>query len=261
MATSRPKASALDQVRSLLTAAEEKVLHSTMGAAIAKATREQVEATMTRARAFRDKWRDLHAEQTRSTKRSPATIKAANQRSREKHEVFADAVKRLEARLAEFASGVRSAVSTQAARLAAGGKPRKAMRQAVHRETRKGVRGELKAAVADMNRVKQPKAGKPAAKAAVKPAAAPAKPAAVAEKPAAPVTVAAVAKSKKQKKGAAPAAVAAQRQLKFDAAGQRAARTAVKQARLTVKGAKTRRASHLMASVKRSQAKRDGRGR
>lgn len=258
MATSRPKASALDQVRSLLTAAEEKVLHSTMGAAIAKATREQVEATIQRARAFRDKWRDLHAEQTRSTKRSPAATKAANQRSREKHEVFADAVKRLEARLAEFASGVRSAVSTQAARLAAGGKPRKATRQAVHRETRKGVRGELKAAVADMNRVKQPKAGKPV----VKPAAAsPAKPAAVAEKPAAPVTVAAVAKSKKQKKAAAPAATVAQRQLKFDAAGQRAARTAVKQARLTVKGAKTRRASHLMASVKRSQAKRDGRGR
>jgi hypothetical protein len=259
MATSRPKASALDQVRSLLTAAEEKVLHSTMGAAIAKATREQLEATRARARAFRDKWRDLHADQTRSTKRSPAVTKAANQRSSEKHEVFADAVKRIETRLAELATGVRSAVDREAARLGAGGKPRKAVRQVAHRETRKDMRSGLKVAVAEMNRATKPKRAKLAVK-ATKPAAT--NPAA-AEKPAAapPAAVVTSAKSKKQKKGAAPAAVAAQRQLKFDAAGQRAARTAVKQARLTVKGAKTRRASHLMASVKRSQAKRDGRSR
>jgi len=257
MATSRPKASALDQVRSLLTAAEEKVLHSTMGAAIAKATREQVEATMARARAFRDKWRDLHADQTRSTKRSPAASKAANQRSREKHEVFADAVKRLEARLAEVATDVRSVVGRQAARLTASGRPVKPVRQAKHRETRKGVRSGLKAAVAEINEARQPARSKavtkPATKAAVP---ATAKPAA-----AAPVVTTKAASGKKQKKGVAPAAVTAQRQLKFDAAGQRAARTAAKQSRVTAKGAKTRRASHLMASVKRSQARRDGRSR
>jgi hypothetical protein len=257
MATSRPKASALDQVRSLLTAAEEKVLQSTMGAAIAKATREQLEATRARARAFRDKWRDLHSEQTRSTKRSPVVTKAANQRSSEKHEVFADAVKRIETRLAELATGVRTVVDREAARLGVGGKPRKTVRQVAHRETRKDVRSGLKVAVAEMNRATKPKR----ATLAVKPAPKPAAPAAAKPAPSAPVVTSKSASGKKQKKGVAPAAVAAQRQFKFDAAGQRAARTAVKQARLTEKGAKTRRASHLMASVKRSQAKRDGRSR
>ena len=74
MAKSRKPASkpatTLDQIRSLLTSAEQKVVHSSMGAAIAKATKEQVEAAMSRARSLRDKWRDLHENQTRSTKRS-----------------------------------------------------------------------------------------------------------------------------------------------------------------------------------------------
>jgi hypothetical protein len=69
MAKSRPQPTALEQVRSLLTAAEQKVLSSSMGAAIAKASKEQVHAAMSRARALRDKWRDLHADQTRGTKR------------------------------------------------------------------------------------------------------------------------------------------------------------------------------------------------
>jgi hypothetical protein len=71
MAKTRTAPSALDQVRALLTSAEQKVLASSMGATIAKATREQVEAAMKRARGLRDKWRDLHATQARSTKRTP----------------------------------------------------------------------------------------------------------------------------------------------------------------------------------------------
>ena len=98
MAKARPPASPLSQIRSLLTAAEQRVLQSSMGATIAKASREQVEAAMKHARVIRDKWRDLLASQARSTKRSSKAGTSANQRTRAKHDVFDGAVKRLEAR-------------------------------------------------------------------------------------------------------------------------------------------------------------------
>jgi hypothetical protein len=261
MATSRPKPSTLDQIRSLLTAAEQQVLHSSMGAAVAKASREQVEAAISRARALRNKWRDLHADQTRSTKRSPSARSGVNQRSREKLEVFDGALKRLEARLAEFAGGVRAAVGKQAARLTAAGNPRKSARTAASRVKRASVRSELKDAVSEINRKRQPKPAKAAAKpAAIKPAATvAAKP--VAAKAAEGATVARKGKVKKRTKPVPPAAVAAQKKFKFDVAGQRSARTAASAARLKFDGAKTRRGGHLAASVKRSQARRDGRPR
>ena len=262
MATSRPKPSTLDQIRSLLTAAEQQVLHSSMGAAVAKASREQVEAAISRARALRNKWRDLHADQTRSTKRSPSARSGVNQRSREKLEVFDGALKRLEARLAEFAGGVRAAVGKQAARLTAAGNPRKSARTAASRVKRASVRSELKDAVSEINRPRRPKPAKAAAKpAAVKPAATVAAKPVAAKAAAEGATVARKGKVKKRTKPVPPAAVAAQKKFKFDVAGQRSARTAASAARLKFDGAKTRRGGHLAASVKRSQARRDGRPR
>ncbi|MFM1997454.1 MAG: hypothetical protein RLZZ111_1841 [Planctomycetota bacterium] len=256
MATSRRQPTALEQVRSLLTAAEQKVLSSSMGAAIAKSSREQVQAAMSRARALRDKWRDLHADQTRSTKRSPKTAAGANRRSKEKHDVFDGAVKRLEARLAELAGGVRAAVTKQAGRLGAATKPTKAARKAANRGSRASLRSELKEAVSGMNRTPKAKGAKVAAKPVAVPVAKPLAAAPAAAKLAPPSRA-----GKKQKRPVAPAAVAAQRPLKFDVAGQRSARSAATAARLKVEGAKTRRGSHLKASGKRSQARRDGRTR
>jgi hypothetical protein len=256
MAKSRPQPTALEQVRSLLTAAEQKVLSSSMGAAIAKASKEQVHAAMSRARALRDKWRDLHADQTRGTKRSPKAGTGVNRRSKEKHEVFDGAVKRFEARLAELASGVRAAVTKQTARLSAATKPTKAARTAVNRGSRASLRKELKEAVSGMNRKQKAKAAK-VTKVAAKPVEA-----AVAVAAPATVKVApSVRGGKKRKKSVAPIAVSAQRPLKFDVAGQRSARSAATAARFKVEGAKTRRGSHLKASGKRSQARRDGRTR
>jgi len=256
MAKSRRQPTALEQVRSLLTAAEQKVLSSSMGAAIAKASREQVQAAMSRARTLRDKWRDLHADQTRGTKRSPKAAAGANRRTKEKHEVFDGAVKRLEARLAELAGGVRAAVTKQAARLGAASKPTKAARKVANRGSRASLRSELKAAVSGMNRKPKAKVAKVAAPVAKPLAAAVATSAPAATKPTPPNRA-----GKKQKRPVAPAAVAAQRPLKFDVAGQRSARSAATAARLKVEGAKTRRGSHLKASGKRSQARRDGRTR
>lgn len=150
----------LDQVRALLTSAEQKVLHSSMGAAIAKASKEQVEAAMARTRVLRDKWRDLHEAQTRSTKRSAKAGTGVNQRTKAKHDVFDGAVKRLEARLAEFAAGVRAVVTGKASRLTAAAKPTKATRTKAARGGRASVRSELKEAAADINRARKPKNNK-----------------------------------------------------------------------------------------------------
>jgi hypothetical protein len=253
MAKPRTAPSALDQVRTLLTAAENKVLASSMGATIAKATREQVDAAMKRARVLRDKWRDLHASQARSTKRTPKAGSAVNERTKAKHDVFDGAVKRLEARLAELTAGVKAAVGGQAARLSAATKPTKAARTKAARGGRASVRHELKSAVAEMNTTRTKATPKPAAKrtaAAAAPAVAP-KPAVVA-KPAA---------SKKRKKPVAPLAAVAQRGLAFDAAKQRSAKAKSTTARLKFDGATTRRAGNALASTKRAQARRDGRRR
>jgi hypothetical protein len=255
MAKSRKSAAkpvtTLDQVRSLLTSAEQKVLHSSMGAAIAKASKEQVEAAMARARSIRDKWRDLHADQTRSTKRSAKAGTAVNQRTKAKHDVFDGAVKRFEARLAEFAAGVRAAVGGKAGRLTAAAKPTKAARTKSAREGRASIRSELKEAAAEFNRARKPAKAKAVAKRRR------------AAKPAAPVAVVPAARtvSKKRNKPVAPQAAVAQKRFALDAAQQRSAKASAKAARLKFDGATTRRAGNALASTKRAQARRDGRRR
>jgi hypothetical protein len=255
MAKSPAPVSTLDQVRSLLTAAEQKVLASSMGATIAKATKEQAEAAMKRARVLRDKWRDLHASQARSTKRTAKAGTDTNERTKAKHDVFDGAVKRLETRLAELAAGVKSAVGKRAARLGAAAKPTKAARTKAARGSRAGVRSELAAAVATMNRTAKPAAAKPVAKSTPKPAAT----APVAAVGKAPVAAKPSAASKKRKKPAAPAAAVAQRRVAFDAAKQRSAKASATAARLKFDGATTRRAGSVLANTKRAQARRDGR--
>lgn len=257
MAKSRAPVSTLDQIRSLLTAAEQKVLASSMGATIAKATKEQTEAAMKRARVLRDKWRDLHAAQARSTKRTPKAGSDTNERTKAKHDVFDGAVKRLESRLAELAAGVKSAVGKQAARLGAAAKPTKASRTKAARDGRASVRSELKTAVTAMNRTVKPAASKAVVASPSKPAAAATK--ASAGKPT--VVASGTGASKKRKKPAAPKAAAAQGRVAFDAAKQRSAKASAMAARLKFDGATTRRAGSVLANTKRAQARRDGRRR
>jgi len=245
MAKSRSTPSPLDQFRSLLTAAERRVLQSSTGATIAKATKEQVEAAMKRARVLRDKWRDLQAAQTRSTKRSPRAGSAANDRTRAKHEVFDGAVKRLEARLAEFAAGVKAVVGRQGERFGAPTKPSKAGRKRLARGSRASLRTALKAKTKELNRGRKSTGQQaPAAAATVVKA-----------------VVASESASKKRKKPVAPRAAVVQKGLAFDPAKQRSAKAAAAAARLRFDGATTRRAGNALAATKRAQGRRDGRKR
>jgi hypothetical protein len=153
----------LKTIRAMLTAAERKVFDSSLGKQIAAASREQIQAASGQARSLRDKWRDLYAEQTRGTKRTAKAGTAANDRSREKSELFAGALARLEARLAEVGTAVQAAAkqATRAVRKAVKPKPAaklqaarpatKKVRTAAHRQTRAGVKSELKRATRAVN--------------------------------------------------------------------------------------------------------------
>lgn len=112
MATSRPFDASLATLRKLFTAAERKILDSSTTRGLAAAGEAQVKQMLKQARILRDKWRGLLDNQSRSTKRArrPAGLQAAatapaNVRSRQKTDLLAEAVARLEARLAEFTTG------------------------------------------------------------------------------------------------------------------------------------------------------------
>ena len=242
----------LDRIRDLFTAAERAVLEATAGSTLLAASRKQLDQTLARARDLRDKWRSLHAGQARKSKRSTVSATAANTRSREKADVFAAAIERVQARLAEFGLA------------AAPAKPKavtKAARQAGHRTARSGVKSQLAATAANLNRGR---ATRPAAKSAPRPA-----PAVAAAPPA--VTVAAAKpkpgkpKAGKKRRPAARAAATLAKgggqPLRFDIAQQRSAKASATAARLKLDGQVTRRGGHVLAAGKRRQAARDRRSR
>lgn len=248
MASSSRPGGTLASLRSLLTTAERKVLESTTGSALGRASQQQVQSLMKRARELRDKWRDLQESQSRSTKRTKDRG-AANARSREKHELFHGAVARLEARLAEFGDTVAAAVKGGPSREAG-----KAAVQAKRRSARTGLRTELRRAAAALSK-------KPAAKTAVKTASP--RPGAVKVEPAAPA-VKKTSAARKPVKAASKKKLAVQgtgQLIGFDAMKQRKARTAANIARLAFDGQITRRGGHMLARGQRSQARRDGRTR
>jgi hypothetical protein len=241
----------LDRVRELFTSAERAVLEATAGSTLLAASRKQLDKTLAQARTLRDKWRDLHAGQTRTTKRSAAAGPAANARSREKADVFTAAIERLQARLAEL--GLVAAP----AKPAAGKSVTKAARQAGHRTTRASVKGKLAATAAEINSTRGPR---PAAKPAARPVAAVA-----AQPPAAPAPTLKPKKAgKKQRPTAKAAAVLAKgggQPVRFDAVKQRSAKASATAARLKFDGKATRRTGHTLAAGKRRQATRDHRSR
>lgn len=225
------------------------MLESTSGKALLEASRKQLEATLVRARALRDKWRDLHATQSRTTKRSVGGTAAANARSREKSAMFAAAVERIQARLAGLAP-------TPAAGRPAARRTTKAGRRASHRLARAGVREELAVKTAGINRGR---AAKPASRTSP-PAAAPAVP----SPPPRSVAAAAKAPARRKRAAARPAvatSAASGQALRFDVAQQRSAKASATAARLKLDGRVTRRGGHTLAAGKRRQAARDRRGR
>lgn len=237
----------LDSIRELFTSAERAVLESTAGKALVEASRKQLDKTLAQVRTFRDKWRDLHATQARSSKRKSGAAPGANARSREKTDMFAAAAERIQARLAEL--GLAPAAGRPAKKSVT-----KAARQAGHRSTRFGVKGQLAATAASLNQARAPQA---APRAAAKPAAVPAP-----ARPAAPAVKRPASKKRRPAKAAAAARGRTGGQaVRFDVAKQRSAKASATAARLKLDGKVTRRGGHTLAAGKRRQAARDRRGR
>ena len=94
----------LTQARTLLTTAELAIFDQSRAAPIKALTPARLQAKVTRARALRDKYRDLYRRQTVATRGTPASRRSAvggdNERTGRKAEVFAEVLGRFEARLA-----------------------------------------------------------------------------------------------------------------------------------------------------------------
>lgn len=239
------------RAQELFTPTERRLLGESDAGRLAQAAPEDVKATLVRTREARDKWRALAGRQNRDAKRSPRAVAEANTRSHAKAEQFAQAVQRLETHLAKSGGPAAAAVRK------ASGKTPKKLRVAANRKARAGLRAEMRGKT-----VAAGAAAKPVASAVLKTAAKPvvvaAKPAEVsAPKPAAPsVKVAAKTKSRKAKR---PLVAAGPQAVRFDAGKQRSLRAAAKNSRLVAGGLATRRTSHVIATGKRSQARRDKR--
>jgi len=95
-------ASPIAPIRDLFTASERRLLETSFGTGLARATQAELESATRQARILRDKWRGLSAKQGRATKRVAGAASTANARSQEKAGAFGDAVARLERRLAEL---------------------------------------------------------------------------------------------------------------------------------------------------------------
>lgn len=94
----------LTQARGLLTAAELEIFDQSRAAPIKDLTLARLRGKVTRARALRDKYRDLYRRQTVATRGAPAGRRSAvggdNERTGRKADVFVEVLGRFEARLA-----------------------------------------------------------------------------------------------------------------------------------------------------------------
>lgn len=124
-----------------LTAAERKILDGTVGRSLAEAPAKQLQATMARARRLRDKWRDLFNRQMQAAKRTPQRAERADSRSLDKADLFAAAVRRVEARLSDLAGGAATpAKSTRSRKATARPATAKTARRAGQRKQPRRVR-------------------------------------------------------------------------------------------------------------------------
>jgi len=222
---------------SLLTLAERRILDSSVGRSLAEATHKQLHSTLAKARVLRDKWQDLFKRQTLTAKRTNQRGEPVNTRSLDKSELFAAAVKRIEARITQAADAVAAAVT--AMEKAAGRGPAK---QGAKKPVAKSAK-------------KKPAARSAAAKAAAAKQAA-------GERSAAGAGAAQTITSKKARQAGARKALTASatgQAIGYDRKKQRSAKASATRAQLKLDGLATRRRGHDIVSGKRKQARRDGR--
>lgn len=96
----------LTQARVLLTAAELAVFDQSRAGPVKELTAARLRGKVTRARALRDKYRDLYRRQSVATRKAAAGKRAAaggdNERTANKATVFEEVLERFEARLAQL---------------------------------------------------------------------------------------------------------------------------------------------------------------
>jgi len=238
--------------RSLLTAAERALVAASEGKGLAQASRGMLQSWLARARETRDKWRGLLGRQTRASKRAPKAVAEANSRSLAKAGLFDGVVKRFEAQMAALVPATAKGGKTAARKAAP-----KRVRTAGHRATRAGIKAEMKTKTTALNGT----VAKPAVQAKAK-----VQPVASKEVKAMPAASRSAAKPAARKPKAAGQAKRAKslvgaQAIGFDGAKQRLLRAGAKKARLASSGIVTQRGGHAMAAAKRSQARRDKRGR
>lgn len=233
----------------LLTASERKLLAASDSASLARLTAAERQALLVQTRTLRDKWRDLLTGQHRVQKRKATAADGANARTREKADLFDAALRRIEAHSAAAPAGQASS-----AKPAAAGKKTKKSRTAGHRQARAELKAEMAAHTRHLAAARKPAA---AVSARAKPATAPK---AAPKAPVSRVTAPLVTAESKRSAWKQAAKKAGQR-VRFERTSQRAAHAAAKKARLTVSGRTTRLGGHVLASGKRSQARRDRKGR
>jgi len=247
----------------LFTAPERSLLTASRGADLERATETELGRLLARARTLRDKWRDQFRTQKRSTvKTARARGTEGNDRSREKAELFADAVGRFEARLAALGAKVAAAV-TKGRKAAASAKPGKAARAVGHRASRAQTRKTLaELATAKPGRRVTSRAAKVKAVAV---------PAATVERAAGTATAGAKAqkRSKKRHTGRAPNAIEAvaakhknkKKPVGVDALSQLTVQSKLKANRFKFSGRDTQVRGHMAAQTRRAQGRRDSRSR
>jgi hypothetical protein len=227
MATRDPLESSIAKLRSLFTTTERKLLDSSTIKKLTAASEREVKDLLRQCRALRDKWRDLVGAQARTVKRTNKRVAATrvtaatptNERSRQKHGLFQDAVANIEAHLAAI-TGATSAKSAPATK-----KP------------------TAKRAVAKTAAAARKAAKKTSAKTVATGA----------------TTTPAVSRKARQAGVIKALESSAASGLHTSKSGQRKATAALKAERLKLKGVTTRRAGHTKVQGARAQARRDGR--
>ncbi len=128
-----------------LNAAESRLVASSRGAALASASVNELQRHVVRARAMRDKWRDVYMKQRRETQQvRAARASGANRRSREKSELFGKVLTRLEARLAKLLAAPAAVAGPRASK-----NQSKRTRTRTHRQDRTRTRRALADQVAE----------------------------------------------------------------------------------------------------------------
>jgi hypothetical protein len=220
---------------SLLTLAERRILDSSVGRSLSEATQTQLRTALAKARGLRDKWQELFKRQTVVSKRTGRVAESANTRSLDKSELFAAAVKRIEARITQATEAVAAAVAAMEEAAGGGSKSEsKSKKKPLTKPTRKKTSARTAAAKARL-----------------------AKQATATDRMAgtAPAT------SKKARNAGARKALSASatgQAIGYDPKKQRSAKASATRAQLKLDGLSTRRRGHDINSGKRKQARRDG---